>query len=316
MNPLSTLSNAYNSAVSNSNSLYNSDVSNEGQYQNQYNTNYGQAQAANQSLQNYTGYMQGAGSATNLYNQGQQTAFQQQGFDPSTLATATQNLTQSQNALANMYSAQSAGAGGMGRTQSQLANYYSTLSNPLQQQVSAQGNAVNNLQQLYQNALTNANQYAGVGVQGETATLGGLNQGYQNDLSEQEQAQSMLQFYANLAQNQQNFTSGLAPSYSTAYGQVQSSQASAANAYAQAQQEQLQNQGLQNYYNSDAYKNQLLYGTSSAPTNIGSGTISIQGGAPGGISLQGGGSPQNAGTFNLGNVLGSNFLQGGGVGIQ
>lgn len=266
MNPLSTLTNAYNTATTNSNNLYNQDVSSEGQYQNQYNTNYGQAQAANQSLQNYTGYMQGAGSATNLYNQGQQTAFQQQGFDPSSLSTATQNLTQSQNALANLYSAQSAGAGGMGRTQGQLANYYSTLSNPLQQQVSAQGNAVNNLQQLYQNALTNANQYAGVGVQGEQATLGGLNQTYQNYLSEQQQAQSMLQFYQQQAQQQSQFTAGLAPSYAGTYGQVQASQASAANSYAQAQQQQLQNQGLEAYYKSQAYQNQLLYGNSTPPS--------------------------------------------------
>lgn len=220
--------------------MLSSDLNNANQYKSDYSNYQGQANAANQNLQNYTQYMQGQGNPLNLYNQQMQNAFQQQGFNPQSLATATQNLTQSQNALQSLNQAQQQGAGGYGLTGAQLGNYYSTLSSPLQQTVSAQNNAVNNLQQLYQNALTQGQQGATLGFQGEQQTSQNLGQIFQNANAQAQNAMSQMQFYSQLAQSQGGNNAQAQQGYAQALGAYQQAVAAANAANAQAAQTQQQ----------------------------------------------------------------------------
>jgi hypothetical protein len=220
--------------------MYNSDINNANQYQGQYSGYQNQANAANQNLQSYTNYMQNAGNPLNLYNQQLQGAFQSQGFNPQTLSTATQNLTQSQNALQNLYQAQQTGTGGYGLTGGQLGNYYSTLTNPLTQQIGAQNNAVGNLQQLYQNALGQAQTGAQLGFQGEQQTSQNLGQIFTNAQTQASQALSQMQFYSQLASTQGNLNAQQAQGYTQALGAYQQAIASANQANATAQQIQQQ----------------------------------------------------------------------------
>lgn len=216
---------------------YNSDIATSQQAGGQYNAEHAQAGQANQNLQSYTDYMKGAGSATNLYNQGLQSGNQAQGFDPGSLATATKNLTQSQNAQAALNQASQSSTGGYGLSGAQLGNYYASSATPLASQVGAQSTAVGNLQQLYQNSLTQAKDFAGVGVQGEQATSGALSQVFQNATSQANQSQQQMQFFAQLAQTQGSLNAQQQQAYNAAlqsYQQAKLAIAQASQAYAQA----------------------------------------------------------------------------------
>lgn len=228
--------------------MLNSYVANQNQYKGQYNDFTNQASQANQSLKDYLEYMKGAGSGTNLYNTGLTNAFQSQGFNPATLATATSNLTQSQNAQAALNQASQSSTGGYGLSGGQLGGYYASAAQPLANQVQTQSNAVGNLQQLYQNALTQANQYAGVGVQGEQATQSGLSQIFQNAQTQASTALSQMQFYAKLASEQGGLNATNQQAYDTAIQSYQQAQAAAAQAglfAAQTAGQRISNQAAQ-----------------------------------------------------------------------
>lgn len=205
--------------------LLSQDQSNASQYQGDYSNYQGQADVANQNLQSYTNYMQNAGNPLSLYNTGISQAEQSEGFDPTSLATATQNLIKQQNALAAVNSASQSSTGGYGLSGAQLGNYYASQSQPLQGAITAQNNAVGNLQQLYQNALTQGQQGATLGFQGEQQVSGNLNQVYQNAQNQASQALSQMQFYSQLASTQGGLNATNANNY-----------AAAQQAYAQAQQ--------------------------------------------------------------------------------
>src|SRR5260221_206038 len=64
-----------------------------------YNTYKGQADAANNAVQQQAQYMQGAGSGMNQYNTALQSQLTQQGYNPSQMTAARNNLNQSQGAL-------------------------------------------------------------------------------------------------------------------------------------------------------------------------------------------------------------------------
>lgn len=211
------------------------------QYKGQYDTNSAQAAQANQNLQDYTKQMQGAydpstgvGNATSMYNYMLGQANQAQGFDPNSLATATQNLTRTQNALSNVQNASQSSTGGYGLSGSQLGAFYGSLSQPLAQAGQAQSNAVGNLQQLYQNSLTQANQGTSLGLQGEQVTSGNLNQIYQNAQNQTAQALNQMQFYSQLAQQQGGLNAQQQQNYASAVSSLQNAQAAMQQASAAA----------------------------------------------------------------------------------
>lgn len=188
------------------------------------------ATAANANLQGYTGYMQGAGSGTNLYNSGLTSAEQAEGFNPNSLATATSNLTKSQNALGALTNASQSSTGGYGLSGAQLGGYYSTAAAPLSSTVGYQSNAVGNLTNLLTAAQTQASQYAGVGVTGEQATSAGLNQVFQNAQTQSAQSLQNLQFYSQLAQTQGQLNAEQTQAYNTALQSYQQAQLAIAQA--------------------------------------------------------------------------------------
>lgn len=216
---------------------YQSDLATSDTSKGQYNTEHAQAGAANANLQGYTDYMKGAGSATNLYTSQLSDAQKSMGFDPHVLATATQNLTQGQNALAALTSASQSSTGGFGLSGAQLGGYYQSQAQPLSQQVNYQSNAVGNLTGLLTASQNQAKDYAGVGVAGEQATSAALNQVFQNAQAQSAQSLQNMQYYSQLAQTQGSLNAQEQQAYSAAQNLYQQSKlaiAQASQAYAQA----------------------------------------------------------------------------------
>lgn len=225
----------------------NSEVSNaqnqgnalQSQYNTQANQQYGayqgaqnQSNAAYQNLQNYNNTLQGSGNPLTMYNNQLQSAFNTQGFNPQSLQTATQNLTQSQNALGNLSQAAQSGTGGYGLTGGQLGNYYSTLTQPLQQQVGAQNNAVQNEQQLYQNATNQAQQATNLGFQGEQQVSQNYQSLYQNSVQQMQTAGQTLNQLQTLQQQQGQLTANQVAAYQNAYSSYVGAQAASEQAAA------------------------------------------------------------------------------------
>lgn len=271
--------------------LLSQDQSQAAQYKGQYDTATQQAQQANQNLQQYTQYMQGAGNPLNLYNQGISQAEQAQGFDPKSLATATQNLTQTQNQLQNVANASNSSTGGYGLSGSQLGAYYGSLSQPLQQAAGAQNTAVGNLQQLYQNALTQGQQGAALGFQGEQQTSQNLNAIYQNAQNQASQYMSQMQFFSQLAQQQGGLNAQQQQYYAQSVAGLQQAQAAMTQAQAAANLANTQAAQIQQAINA-ANKQAAVSSSISTPTANKSSAPAKNSG--GGMSLN---------TFNPKNVV-------------
>ena len=214
--------------------MLSSDQSNASNYQGQYNTDTAQAATANQNLSDYTTYMQNAGNPLNLYNTGITQGEQAQGFDPKVLAAATGNLTNTENAINQVNQASQSSTGGYGLSGSQLGSYYGSISQPLQQAATAQNTAVGNYQQLYQNALTQGQQGAALGFQGEQQTSSNLNQIYQNAQNQASQALSMVQFFNQLASTQGGLNAQQQQYYAQSVAALQTAQAAMTQANAAA----------------------------------------------------------------------------------
>lgn len=290
--------------------MLSSDQSNAQQYRNAYNSDTTQAATANQNLKQYTNYIQNAGNPLNLYNTGITQGEQAQGFDPRVLATATQNLTGTENAINQVNNASQSSTGGYGLSGSQLGSYYGSISQPLQQAAQAQNNAVGNYQQLYQNALTQGQQGAALGFQGEQQTSSNLNQVYQNAQNQASQALSMVQFFHQLASTQGGLNAQQQQYYASAIQGYTQAQAAMVQAQAAAQQAavaaqvapstEAYNRALAAQTQASILKNQPKgYNPTIKPT--------IK------VSTSSGGLPLNvSGGSGLGvNVSGANALQGG-----
>lgn len=198
-------------------------------YSNQFNQYRTQADSANSDLQNYNKNMV---DPSTLYQNALTNAQGSMGFDPKSLSTATTNLTQSQNALLGLNEAASRGVGGVGLTGAQLGQYYSQNSAPLQGVIGQQNNAVQNLGNLYNTSLTQANQQAGLGFQGQQLKSANYNQVYQNALAQSDQASKNMQYYQTLYQNQGQLTSQEVQGYLGAYNAKVTAEAAAQQAYA------------------------------------------------------------------------------------
>jgi hypothetical protein len=216
---------------------YNADIAQRNAASSQYGAEHAQAAQANQSLQDYAKYLQGAGSGTNLYTSGIQQGNQQYGYDPAAMATASSNLTKAQNAQAGLNAASQSSSGGYGLSGAQLGNYYATQAAPIASAVGAQSNYVGNMLNQAQLGQNFANQYAGAGLQGEQMTSSTLNSVYQNAKAQADQSQQQMQFFSQLAQQQGGLNAQQSQAYATAlnaYRQSQLAIAQASQAYAQA----------------------------------------------------------------------------------
>lgn len=235
MNP-QALANSAAQSKAQGNQMLASDKANVSKYTQQYGNYQKQSNVANQNLSKYTDYMKNAGNPLNLYNTGISQAQQSMGFDPATLATATQNLTRSQNALQALNQASQSSTGGYGLSGAQLGNFYGSQAQPLANQIGAQNTAVGNLQQLYQNSLTQGQQGAQLGFQGEQQVSSNLSQVFQNANTQAEQAKSNIQFYSQLAQQQGGLNAQQQQYYAQSISALQSANAAMVQANAAAQQ--------------------------------------------------------------------------------
>ena len=183
----------------------------------QYGQQYGQYQqqtdAARQAQQQYGQLLQGAGAGQNLYSTALGQAQQQYGFDPRSLATATQNLTQQQNAQAGLQAASQSSTGGYGLSGAQLGNMYSSQAAPLQAQVGSQSNVVGNLTNLANLAQTQAGAQATAGLTSEQTTAGSLKDQVSAAASQMESARQQMQNFETLAQQQGGLTAAQTASY-------------------------------------------------------------------------------------------------------
>lgn len=239
MNP-NTLSQSYQQQNAQSQAMTNQDLSNASNYTNQYNTDVGQSQAAQQGVQNQIQYMQGAGSGQNVYQQqlGQLT----QQYDPNIqgqLSGANASLFGLNGALngANQAFQQPGGVGAYGLSAGALGGYEQSVLNPLQQGVSNANTQVGALNNQLGTLMTGANQATTSGVQTEQSALSGLQSQYTNALAQQQQAQSNMQFYSQLASTQQGLTAQQAQAYAQAQAAFTTAAAAAqtaAGAYAQS----------------------------------------------------------------------------------
>lgn len=201
-------------------------------FQSQYNSFNDQATQANKQLQEQTRYMQGEGSATNLYNTKQQQLQNENGYNPGQLADANKTLFSLNGALngANSQFNIPGGVGAYGMSAPALAGYEGSILQPLQTGVANANTQVGTLNNELQTILTGASQYATAGVQGEQATVDALNKAVVNYQSQAGAALQSLQFYSDLASKQ----GGLNAQQAAEYAQAQQSYSSAQQAIAQA----------------------------------------------------------------------------------
>lgn len=204
----------------------------------QYSAYKGIQSRANSAYSNLLNYNKSMVDPSKMYSQAVSQAQAAQGFDPRTLATATKNLTQSQNALSALNSSAQQGVNGYGLTGSQLASRYASLTQPLQGVISAQNNAVGNLQQLYQNSLTQGQQSAALGFQGQQLKSQNYQELYKTSVQQMQTSGSVLKEIENLQQQQGYLTAQQVSAYQNAYSsyvQAQAAQQQAAAAMVQAQ---------------------------------------------------------------------------------
>src|SRR5882724_4708968 len=203
-----------------------------GTAQGQYNTFTDQATQANQQLQDQAKFMQGEGSATNLYNTKQQQLQTETGFNPGQLQDANKSLFSLTGALngANTQFNMPGGVGAYGMSAPSLASYQGAILQPLQTGVANANTQVGTLNSQLQNILSGASQYATVGVQGEQTVSDTLNKAVVNYQSQAAGALQNMQFYSQLASTQ----GGLNAQQAQNYAQAQQAYASAQQAIAQA----------------------------------------------------------------------------------
>lgn len=201
---------------------------------NDYRTQYGdyqhQADAANKNVSDYTDYMKNEGSAGNQYN----TEFEKQkgelGYDPEQMTAARGNLNQATGALSAYSDFANTAASKWGLNAGGFAAANAGALGGLNNNIASNQGVVNGLSDIYKTAQTGANQFTGQVIQGEHETLGGLQTIFTNASNQRDSAQSMMNFYDDLASKQ----GGLNASQQAYYAQAKQAYASAQAAMAQA----------------------------------------------------------------------------------
>jgi hypothetical protein len=164
-------------------------------YQGQANQNLADYSTAQQNLSNYRANMQ---DPSQMYQGNLQQAENQFGFNPNELKNAQQALAATQTTMANLPSAVQQSANGRGLTGAQMANRLTQQAGTLNGVLAGQGNAVNALQSLYQNAQGQAAQQTQFGVQGEQMNLATLQNLVQNVQAQEDKALQQVDYFNGL----------------------------------------------------------------------------------------------------------------------
>lgn len=175
-------------------------------YSNDYNNYKGQADTANQNVSNFNDYMKNAGSASNLYN----TAFGDQatkaGFNQNTMDQAQANVSQASGAQSAYNDFANTAASKWGMNAGALAASNASAQSSLNNNIAAAGTTLGTQQKAFDQAQNGANQVAGLGVQQQQTQMAGLQNVYNNALSQQKQAYDSMQSYEQLYQQQGGLT--------------------------------------------------------------------------------------------------------------
>jgi hypothetical protein len=198
--------------------------------QSQFNDFNNQATAANQKVSNYTDYMQGEGSAANVYHGEQDKQLGELGYKPEEMTAARANLNQATGALSAYSDFANTSASKWGMNAGGFAAANAGAMQGINNNIAANQGVVSSLSDLYKTAQTGANQFTGNVVAGQHETLAGLKTVFDNAKSQADSARSMMNFYDDLAQKQ----GGMNAQQQQFYAQAQQAYAQATAAQAQA----------------------------------------------------------------------------------
>jgi hypothetical protein len=249
------------------------------QYGQQYGNDVNQAQGANANLQAYTNNLP---DLNQQYGQNLSNAQSMYGYNPQQTAQATNQLTAIQNQIANLPTATQQMSNYSGATAGQTANLYSNLLGNMQPGLTNANNSLTNLMGLASLSQTQANQQTGLGLQGEQLKSQNLQDIYANALSQQQSAQSQMQYFANLYQQQGT----LSAQQAAQYGAAQASYAAAQQSLAQAALINLQVQQNQPNASKPSSTNASVPSSGLKVTTANPGTLSL--GTANSRGLQGG----------------------------
>jgi hypothetical protein len=197
---------------------------------NQYNTAKAQAGTAQGNIDSFNQYMQGAGSAANLYKNAFSDNASNAGYNADTLKASQANVSQATGAQSayNDYANTAASKWGLnaGALAAGNANAQSSLNN----NISAASTTLGTQQKAYDAATNATNQQASLGVQQQQTQQAGYKQAYDAAFSQQQTASSMVQFYTDEAQKQGGLTASQWQSFENANAAAASAQQSLAQA--------------------------------------------------------------------------------------
>lgn len=187
----------------------------------QYGSYSTQANQANQALQSFRSTMQDPGQ---IYSQDLSGAQSMYGFNPQDLLKAQKALAVTQTTLANLPDAIRQQGNYYGTTAGAEANNYAQQSGVLQNVLSGQSNAVGAYQNILNATIQQAQQQAALSFQGQQLKEQNLEAAYSQSVEQMKTAQSNMQYFSNLYQQQGFLTA-----------QQLQALAQAQNSYAQAQ---------------------------------------------------------------------------------
>lgn len=219
-------------------------------YKGQYSKYQGEADVAGKSVNDYTTYMQGEGSATNTYNKSFDQKKTELGYDPEQMTGARANLTQATGALSAYSDFANTAASKWGMNAGGFAAANAGALGSLNNNIASNQTVVNSLSDLYKTAQTGANEFTGTVIAGQRETMAGLQQVFTNAANQRDSAASMMNFYDKLAQEQ----GGLNAQQQQYYAAAAQAYAAANQAEAQARQIQQQIDQTKSYMNSPAYQ--------------------------------------------------------------
>jgi hypothetical protein len=256
---------------------YSSNYDYQGNYQNAV-TGYNQAQQNTMNTQNsLSDYQKNMADPAKMYGNYLQNAQQSYGFNPQDLLQAQKSMANTNTTIANLPQATQQQGNYYGTTAGAMANNYSQQAGNLQALLAGQGNSVNALQSILGATQNQANQQAGLGLQGQQLNVQALTAILQNALGYQNSQQNMV----TNARGEQSDYGGYLNAQQQAKAALLSAQAQQQSAAASAAYNQQQAAQI-------AYNMELQRQYASQQQQVSSPLTVLQGNSQ---NIQGGGGP-------------------------
>lgn len=220
----------------------------QGGYNNAVNA-YNQSTQGTQSAQNnLSNYQQNMTDPAKMYGDYLHGAQQMYGFNPQDLLQAQKSMANTNTTIANLPQAAQQQGNYYGTTAGSMANNYQQQAGNLQALLAGQGNAVNAYQGVLGATQNQANQQAGLGLQGQQLNVDALKAIMQNALGFQNSQQGQV----SNAQNEQSGYGNYLNAQKQAQASIMAAQANQQTAAAQAAYQQ--QQAAQIAYNMELQK--------------------------------------------------------------